>query len=219
LPESQFLAEWGKITFVYSYNGKKPVREFMDEKLIKPVFDNARPKPNSEPRVTLKKPPAVIDIDDNAEANLKNIQSSGTGTFLKQRGNSKISVENGSATFPDAKFPLVSLTQQEDALTKEEIRSRLKTLAEELAAFEIKRTAARDNENERKALEDEFKSSYLARGRTLKSLIISQTKADPDDLPKGESNDLKEMQLAQSIRLERDGSSLSRLRIPKSGVF
>jgi hypothetical protein len=42
-------------------------------------------------------PPAVIDLDDNAEASLKNIQTNGTGTFLKQRGNSKISIENGSA--------------------------------------------------------------------------------------------------------------------------
>jgi hypothetical protein len=108
-----------------------------------------------------------------------------------------------SATFPGAKFPLVPLTNEESALTSEEIRERLKTFTTQLAAFEIKLIAARDNENERKALEDEFRSLYLARGRTLKSLIVSQTKADPDDLPNGNTSDFEQMRLAQSIRLGR----------------
>src|SRR5215216_4428849 len=182
ITEEEFFKDWSKIYFVYSFNGKKPVRQLMDEKIFKPIFDNARPKPNTEPRVTLRKTPPVIDMDDNAEANLKSIQTNGTGTFLKQRGNSKVSIENGSATFPDAKFPLAPLTQEENALTSDKIRGRLKSFVGELAAFEIKRIAATDNENERKILEDEFKSLYLARGRTIASLIISQTKVDEDDL-------------------------------------
>jgi hypothetical protein len=100
----------------------------------------ALPPPQPAPSSTASSgsPPAVIDQDDNAEANLKNIKTNGTGTFLKQRGNSKISIENGSATFPGAKFPVSPLSKEENALTNEEIRERLKTFSDELFAFEIK---------------------------------------------------------------------------------
>jgi hypothetical protein len=56
ISETDFMKEWATTYFVYQYNGKKPQRITMDEKLFRATFDSSRPKPITEPRVTKRKP-------------------------------------------------------------------------------------------------------------------------------------------------------------------
>lgn len=161
----------------------------------------APPPEASKPAANVSDDRAVIDLDDDAEAHLKNIQTAGTGTFLKQRGKSKIVIENGSATFADAKFPLAPLTEEARALTNDQVRKNLQAFLDELATFEKTFEAIRANDSARKAWDEDFRSRYVPQGRTLESIIVGRT--GPVELPLSDENDMQRMQLVQSIRLGR----------------
>jgi hypothetical protein len=117
----------------------------------------------SEITPTTNPTPATVDLKGHVENNVfDTIKGAGTGTVLKGEGEVKNNTfKNISSTFPDAKFPLSPLTKEEDAITNGEIRNLLRRYDVELAALDAKITAARDNNNEREALEEEFNALYL----------------------------------------------------------
>jgi hypothetical protein len=190
--------DWGLMTAVFRTNGAPPVGNGDRPNITRALTDNS-----SLP---------VID-QSGGQANIGKLQTNGNGTFLKQSGGT-LNLGSGSATFPGAKFPASPLTPEESALTNDEIRNLLRRYGVELTALDTKLTATRDDGSERDAIENEFKSLYLERGRTLKSLIVSRTKADPDDLPDKDPDD--PTQMLSCIKLGR--SSLGHGKIIRSPI-
>lgn len=162
----------------------------------------ANAKITQAPPRSAEQPKATIDLD-NTDINVDGLRSSGTGTVIKGRGNGRGSFKDVSSTFADAKFPLVPLSEAEKANPNDKIRDRLTEFFKELSGLEAKRQTIRDNEAQRKAWEDEFKSTYLPRARTLQSLIISRIGGVEPTIQNADINDMPGTTLVSSIRLGR----------------
>jgi hypothetical protein len=154
--------------------------------------------------------PALIDLADNAEINIEGARAAGTGTLVKARGNAKGTLKDISATFSDAKFPLVPLGENDRALSHQQIRERLAQFSLELSGFGAKGEAVRDNEVERNAWENEFRSQYLPRGRTLQSVIISRIGAEPAMPRETDRDDIYEIDRILSVRRGRSSLGLDK---------
>ncbi|MDB5603185.1 MAG: hypothetical protein JWP25_85 [Bradyrhizobium sp.] len=163
----------------------------------------ANAKITQAPSPGAEQPKATIDLDDNIDINVDGLRSSGTGTVIKGRGSGKGFFKDISSTFADAKFPLVPLSETEKAIPNDKIRDRLTEFFKGLSELEAKRQAIRDNEAQRKAWEEEFKSTYLPRARTLQSLIISRIGGVEPTIQNADINDMPGMMLVSSIRLGR----------------
>ena len=160
---------------------------------------------NTAPPQVVGPPPPTVDLKGNIENNVfDTIKGAGTGTVLKGQGDIKGNTfKNITGTFRDAKFTVVPLTKNEEGLTTGQIKGQLNEFSNALRSAQIRLDTMRDNEADREAWMNEFNSIYIPRARTLQSLIVSKSKADPNKIPDYAGENTPEQNKNSSIRLGR----------------